>query len=84
MALGAPGAGLVRRMVAPLAAGLFGGLLLSLVITSGLSSCLFGVGTRDPVTFGGAVALLATVCPAGSYLPARRVTKLQPTEVLKS
>ena len=88
MALGARKGSLVRDAVAmnglPLAAGLIIGLTLSLALASNLSGYLFGVESRDPVAFGGALILLAGVCLVASYIPARRVTKLHPVEVLKT
>jgi ABC-type antimicrobial peptide transport system permease subunit len=62
------------------AVGLAGALLLSRV----LSSMLYSLSPRDPLTLGGvALLLLATTLVAG-YLPARRATRVDPVGALRS
>ena len=66
--------------VAGVGVGLAGAVLLSRVI----SSMLFALSPRDPVTLGGvALVLLATTLLAG-YLPARRATRVDPVIALRA
>ncbi|HSD29527.1 MAG TPA: ABC transporter permease [Vicinamibacteria bacterium] len=65
---------------AGVAAGLAGALLLSRV----LSTMLYSLSPRDPLTLGGvALLLLATTLLAG-YLPARRATRVDPAIALRA
>jgi putative ABC transport system permease protein len=65
---------------AGVAVGLAGAVLLSRVI----SSMLFSLSPRDPLTLGGvALLLLATTVLAG-YLPARRATRVDPVTALRA
>jgi ABC-type lipoprotein release transport system permease subunit len=49
-----------------------------------LSNLLFGVSSRDPLTFVVGPLALAIVATAASYLPARRATKANPLDALRS
>jgi predicted lysophospholipase L1 biosynthesis ABC-type transport system permease subunit len=49
-----------------------------------LSSLLFEVSAADPASFGLAASLLFAVALLASYLPARRVTRVNPIEVLRA
>jgi ABC-type lipoprotein release transport system permease subunit len=49
-----------------------------------MASLLYGVTPRDPLAFGGAIAILATVAALASWLPARRATKLDPVRALRA
>lgn len=63
------------------------GTIIGLTVAIGSSrlidSFLFGIESRDPLTYLGAVGIVLSVCLAASYLPARRVLRLQPANVLK-
>jgi predicted permease len=62
------------------AVGLAGALLLS----RALSSLLYSLSPRDPLTLGGvALLLLATTLVAG-YVPARRATRVDPAAALRA
>ncbi len=67
-----------------IALGLGLGLVAGLGITRYLSSLLFGVTARDPMTYAGAGILLSFVGLLASYLPARRATRVDPIVALRA
>jgi len=86
LALGAQGGQLVwlvlKKGVVQLAIGLGIGLGLAALATRPLQFVLFGVEARDPVVFGAVVATLALIGLAASFIPARRVTRVDPVIAL--
>ncbi|PYS55224.1 MAG: hypothetical protein DMF76_26235 [Acidobacteria bacterium] len=64
------------------ALGVAGAYVLTKYLES-LTSMLFGVKPRDPLTFGAAVALLTIVALVACAIPARRATKVDPVEALR-
>ncbi len=87
MALGAK-AGDVLRLVMTQALGIIAigaalGMLAAFFATKGLSALLFGVGTADPITFGGTVLVLLAAGAIACYLPARRATRVDPLTALR-
>jgi ABC-type antimicrobial peptide transport system permease subunit len=70
----------MRLVLLGLGIGLVGAWALSRV----LSSQLFGVTSRDPVTYAGVAALLGVVALAATYLPARRALQVDPIISLRS
>lgn len=87
MALGARKAEVMRRMVAhgmkPALLGLAGGLLGGLALAHLLSSLLFDITARDPLTFIVVSLALTGVSALASYVPARRATRLDPMAALR-
>lgn len=85
-ALGAQGAQLVflvmRKSVVQLAIGLFLGLGLALLASGALQPVLYHVNPRDSAVFMAVVATLALVSLIASFLPARRVTRIDPVLAL--
>jgi putative ABC transport system permease protein len=87
MALGASPGDLVRHVVggglrlALLGVGL--GLAAGLVLARLLRSQLHGVGVADPAALGAAILLMAAVALIASWLPARRASRVSPTEALR-
>lgn len=59
------------------------GLLASLLVTRWMSSLLYKTSTRDLTTFVLVPLLFLIVSLLASYLPARRATKVNPTEALR-
>ena len=49
-----------------------------------MSSLLFGVTARDPVTYAAVSALLITAAVVASYLPARRAMAVDPVQALRA
>jgi predicted permease len=87
MAMGADTPAVVRlvmgRGVRLTLLGLALGLAGSLAVARLLRTHLFGVTPLDPVTFGSVVLLLTLVALVASYLPARRATRVEPSEALR-
>jgi putative ABC transport system permease protein len=87
MALGAEPSDVVRMIVRDgmklAAIGLGLGVLGSLVAMKYLESQLYGIQSRDPLTFVGVCAALALVALVACYIPARRATKVDPLTALR-
>jgi predicted permease len=85
-ALGAQGQQLItlvmRKSVIQLVVGLFLGLGLALLASGALQPVLYQVNPRDLTVFVAVVATLALVSLAASFLPARRVTRIDPVTAL--
>jgi ABC-type antimicrobial peptide transport system permease subunit len=65
---------------------LVGGLLgvaLAIQLGSLVKSRLFGVETIDPLSLAAAFVLLGAVALLAAFIPAMRVTKVNPVEVLR-
>lgn len=59
------------------------GLGLAFALTWVMSSLLFGVTQKDPITFAAVAALLIAVAFIACVVPARRATKVDPLEALR-
>jgi ABC-type antimicrobial peptide transport system permease subunit len=85
-ALGARGLQLIllvmRKSVTQLVIGLSLGLGLALLASGALQPVLYRVQPRDTVVFATVVAALALASLVASFLPARRVTKIDPVLAL--
>ena len=88
IALGARPGQIVRLIVgqglAPTAAGIGVGLVLSIAATIALASILYGVNVHDPIVFVATAAALGFVAAIASYAPARRATAIDPISSLRS
>ena len=88
MALGAmPGdvfALVMRQGVQQTAISAVAGVVLALLVGRALSSLLFNVSPADPLVLAAAVAVLAGATLLACYLPARKATRVNPTDALRS
>lgn len=65
------------------ALGLAAGVAAALAASESLEAMLYGIAPRDPASFAAAaIAIMATVA-VGSWIPARRASRIAPTEALR-
>lgn len=87
LALGARPGGVVglvvRQGMAVAGLGIAVGSLVALLASRSLAGLLYGVESHDPATFAAGIGILLLVALGASYLPARRVTKIDPMVVLR-
>jgi predicted permease len=72
----------VKQAMIPVSVGLALGVVGALAGAGLLSSQLFGVSANDPWTFLTVTALLSVVALAASYIPARRISRVDPKSSL--
>ncbi|HYU34284.1 MAG TPA: ABC transporter permease [Thermoanaerobaculia bacterium] len=88
MALGADRQRVLWLMVVSgmklVASGLVVGLVVAYFGTRLLSDQVYGVTTGDPLTYVAMPLILALVAFLANYLPARRATRVEPLEALRS
>jgi ABC-type antimicrobial peptide transport system permease subunit len=87
LALGAPGATIVRHVLLRAAWRVAGGLVLgfgaALAASRILRSLLFGIAPDDGATYGLVLAVVLTVVAVAAYLPARRAVQGDPHAILR-
>jgi ABC-type antimicrobial peptide transport system permease subunit len=64
--------------------GVVAGILAALAATRLLSTLLFGITSRDPLTLVSAAVLLILTTLAASFFPARRAARVDPVVVLRA
>jgi putative ABC transport system permease protein len=74
---------IIRQGMGLVLIGLCLGLFGAIVLTRVLSTLLFGVGAKDPVTFVVVAVLLSMVAFVACYIPARRATRVDPLLALR-
>ena len=88
MALGAPAgrlqAGMVARTLGLASIGMVLGAAAALVLAREFNGLLYGVTARDPLTFVGALAVLAAIATLAGYFPARRASRIDPSIALRA
>jgi len=87
MALGARAADVrvmvLRQAAVSLLIGVGLGLAGAIAVTRVMSGMLFGVTATDPLSFGGAIAVLVAAALAASWMPAVRATRVDPMEAMR-
>lgn len=88
MALGAQTNEMLRMVLTQgmsvIGAGLAAGVAAALIFSRVMKALLFQTTVTDPVTFVGVALMFVAVGLAASYVPARRVTKVDPLIALRS
>lgn len=73
----------VRQGARTAAVGIAIGIVVTLLLTRGLGSFLFGVSAADPATYAAVAILLAIVAMLACYIPARRAARVDPAVTLR-
>ena len=73
----------LRQGMTPVLVGLAGGAASAVAIGRYLESLLFQVSPRDPLAFAVSGTVLLAVSVAACLIPARRATRVSPTEALR-
>jgi ABC-type antimicrobial peptide transport system permease subunit len=74
----------LKQALVVAATGTVVGLVGAIAGTRLLTSMLFGVTPFDPATLGAVSALLLVVAGTAAYIPARRVTTIDPALALRA
>ena len=75
---------ILRESILLLALGLAAGIPVALSSTRLLKSLLFELSPLDPMAISIAIAAVAVMTIAAAWLPARRATKINPTQALRA
>jgi predicted permease len=73
----------IRDSMRTVLLGIAAGLVAAFAVARLASALLFGVSAADPLTFAAAALVLAAVALLAAWLPARRVTRVDPVIVLR-
>ncbi len=88
MALGARASDVLRLVISRglrlTVAGIIIGAIAALSLTRLMGSLLYKVSPRDPIAFGSALIILIAVALVACFLPARRATRIDPVQALRT
>ncbi|HEX4438664.1 MAG TPA: ABC transporter permease [Thermoanaerobaculia bacterium] len=73
-----------RHGLLPIGIGLGAGAAAALSATGLMSAALHGVSPRDPLTFVAVIVVLAATAAVAAWVPARRATRIDPSEALRA
>jgi len=73
----------LREGMRLVAIGVLAGTAIALAASGTVESMLFAIGARDAVTFVTVPAILTVVATAACWVPARRVTRVDPAVALR-
>jgi predicted permease len=76
--------GVIRESLTLVAIGAALGIPVAWAVTRLLTGFLLGVTSSDPLAYAGAIAVLAAVTLAASWIPARRASRVDPVVALKT
>lgn len=76
-------AGVIRQSVTWTVAGLIVGVIGSIALSRYLQGVLFGITPADPVTFAVVSGLVFVVALVATFIPARRITRVDPLVALR-
>jgi putative ABC transport system permease protein len=74
----------IRQGVAWTIVGLFLGVIGSVALSRYLQGVLFGITPADPATFTVVSALVLIVAILATFIPARRITRVDPLVALRA
>ncbi len=72
-----------RAGVVATALGVGVGVAASVLALRAMTSLVYGVRPVDPATLAGTAAILSVVAMAATFLPARRISRIDPTTILR-
>jgi ABC-type antimicrobial peptide transport system permease subunit len=75
---------LLSQVLLVVAVGVALGLTGAALLTRLMESLLFGVGALDVTTYVTVSAILVIAAALAAYLPARRVTRIDPMQALRA
>jgi putative ABC transport system permease protein len=75
---------MMRQVFVLMTVGLGTGFGAAWVTSASMSSVIFGIAPRDGVTFAASAALLIAVATASSFVPLKRIAKLDPAVLLRA
>ena len=74
---------MLRQFIGPVALGLIVGAGLAAAVSQMLRRILYGISGLDPLSYAGAVGLLAAIAALAAVWPARRALRIDPMQVLR-
>jgi ABC-type antimicrobial peptide transport system permease subunit len=76
--------GVIAGALKPIVIGVALGWLSAVALTQLIATLLFGVRPADPVTYAVVALVLAATGAAASFMPARRATRADPLQALRT